>query len=1310
MKDNLEQTSAKEKSFLDIHNINRSDKTVTLGLCAMRKKLESEPMVALLDLIKEDPYIKFVPFAEEMIIEAPVDEWPVVDAFLCFYSSKFPLEKAEKYVKLRKPFEVNKVSRQRMLWDRTKIYKMLSESAIKTATHVIVRRTASIQNSPPISLRKLILPNRSILGKKDRFEESLVKIRHRGLSGSRKTHQPSTILTISDPRLKEVVEKFESRRNEVKEDSLPGFYTNRSQIPKFFFKDPSIGPDDLEKMRVLEKETMRIVSKKNEKDSEQEHSNEFINPLIEEFDNHILVNGTMVKKPFVEKPIDAEDHDIRIYYPLKEGGGCKMLFRKVANVSSKFDKSMNEVRKSGSFIYEEYLINDGFDIKVYSVGLNYFHAEARKSPTIDGKVRRTEDGKEERFPVNMSIAEKLMAKKVALLFGQMVCGFDIIRSKGTSYVCDVNGWSFVKNNPKYTNDCAFLIRKILHDAFAISAPIPLPILDRHSSKMEEEFAHQFRPSDNDCKPEREEVRSVICIFRHQDRTPKQKVKVEINEPLILNFLAEDPFHEKKLKSAAQLQKVLIALKEVLVAHETEVRDAEIKQELELSQINRRLASKEDLSGLKSELSPTISLHTPEKKYSEDLKHPERFEKVFKTEKAAKGDKSERLDKPEREGIRKISTCVKEANGDLVKADDLRTYHSTSLPRDTKHDHHVHCVSEKNNLTGSQKRGSDTREGHRGEAIKTSLEKISKFRLIIQVLENNGSFSGINRKVQIKPIRHRFDPVLRREVAISALLIMKWGGEITHSGIAQAERLGRTFRHECYPQNKDGLLRLHATYRHDLKVYSSDEGRCQSTAAAFTKGLLEISDDVTPIITSFVITDDHSRYLLDYGKTPSQGTAMIEKTNKNLEESFHCSTPLAESLKGVANETLIEKSRPITNPIKCLNDINGLIRRIVQKLTDLKAYLSSQESSSISGDKRLSGGFKESLPGQKFEKKFSATREEELPDAEEDASRPSPLRMSRGASGKERSLSRPSSVKNGAKANKAGEEGGVKGREGAFRPVSVSICRDESMDLVVKRWSKLFREFYSEKKKQFDLSKITEMIDMINYDMAHNREWFERIGSEPYELNRLLNSVAKFYIMAEYGVNNERKLALSTSVVSPLLRKIRNDLTWWTFDEANKPDEETLYKELCFGGGHQGLRKDMLTGDLISAWRHVRTRLYFTCASHMYTLFNMFTVGKKCRGIYADDERFEKVKSHTMVHYSGYFLIRLLEDLSPEPETSRFRLEVRFCPGLNDMVPSNPSTHERSFNPSIVLNESATLEGFIEFIDANIDKNATKTKK
>ena len=52
-----------------------------------------------------------------------------------------------------------------------------------------------------------------------------------------------------------------------------------------------------------------------------------------EDDDSLQVGDTIFHKPFVEKPVSAEDHNVRIYYPCADGGGSQQLFRKVLTIT-----------------------------------------------------------------------------------------------------------------------------------------------------------------------------------------------------------------------------------------------------------------------------------------------------------------------------------------------------------------------------------------------------------------------------------------------------------------------------------------------------------------------------------------------------------------------------------------------------------------------------------------------------------------------------------------------------------------------------------------------------------------------------------------------------------------------------------------------------------------------------------------------------------------------------------------------------------------------------------------------------------------
>ncbi|XP_029178378.1 inositol hexakisphosphate and diphosphoinositol-pentakisphosphate kinase-like [Nylanderia fulva] len=256
--------------------------------------------------------------------------------------------------------------------------------------------------------------------------------------------------------------------------------------------------------------------------------------VIEEHEDFIKINGKVLEKPFVEKPSDSENHYIYIYY---KGGGVRKLFRKINNISSEMDYTIKGIRKVGSFIYEEF-IPSTTDIKVYAMD-DRIYAESRKSPSVDGIVERDSKGKEKREVIKLTELECSYGKTITKAFKQLICGFDVIRYQDTSYVIDVNGWSFVKGNEMYYEMCF----KVLDRKFK-------EVSERKDEEMMKDNTTTFNYEPSSCNDpnlflyshycnsistspystsSREIPKLIVKIYRHGDRTPKQKLKVKMRE-------------------------------------------------------------------------------------------------------------------------------------------------------------------------------------------------------------------------------------------------------------------------------------------------------------------------------------------------------------------------------------------------------------------------------------------------------------------------------------------------------------------------------------------------------------------------------------------------------------------------------------------------------------------------------------------------------------------------------------------------------------------------------------------------------------
>ncbi|CAO3658279.1 unnamed protein product [Rhizopus stolonifer] len=302
---------------------------------------------------------------------------------------------------------------------------------------------------------------------------------------------------------------------------------------------------------------------------------------------HIEVDGERLEKTFIEKPVDGEDHNINIYYSENAGGGGRRLFRKIGNKSSEFDPELTTPKTEGSWVYEKLMETENCeDIKLYTVGPQFVYAETRKSPTVDGHVQRNTDGKEIRYRVKLSQEEEDIARKVSKAFGQTVCGIDILRVQGKSYVIDVNGWSFVKGNDFYYDQCAKILkesfcRSVQERPLCLADPIPPEILPENSWKL----------------------KAFVAVFRHGDRTPKEKIKISIMEQPFIDLL-QDSKREVVFRQKHQIESVMKAVN-ICLENSSEEKAGK------LVPLREALEKKHDLPGTKVQLKPKFDPETKE---------------------------------------------------------------------------------------------------------------------------------------------------------------------------------------------------------------------------------------------------------------------------------------------------------------------------------------------------------------------------------------------------------------------------------------------------------------------------------------------------------------------------------------------------------------------------------------------------------------------------------------------------------------------------------------------------------------------------
>lgn len=922
-----------------------------IGVCALDVKARSKPSRNILNRLIQNREFDVCVFGDKVILDESIENWPICDYLISFYSDGFPLDKAIAYVKARKPFCVNDVPMQKILWDRRLCLRLLDRINVPTPQRIEVNRDGG---------PRLLTPD--------------------------------------------VCKHIKDISGIVFEPTDPDPEAARAAAPR--------------KVELLDGGDI------------------------------LSVDGTLIKKPFVEKPTSGEDHNIIIYFPSSAGGGARKLFRKIGNKSSEYVEGLSVPRcithPEESFIYERFMqVDNAEDVKAYTVGPTYCHAETRKSPVVDGVVRRNTHGKEVRYVTGLSAEEKEIASKISTTFGQRVCGFDFLRAGGKSYVIDVNGWSFVKDNDDYYDHCANILKEIFIKEKlrkeGLTPPIPSPAISdvdpmaasmavraAYANKERELVAHvaaqqaqsrasmdkpavarevpgevvssqtitikgdskygsipasplasQFSSSVADSIPSTApstvsaapsvmqvdtpttvtavqddqepppppppkpswKLKGVVSVIRHADRTPKQKYKFTFHTAPFIELLKG---HQEEVLLIGEP-----ALASVLDAVDVAMREG-VEDRNKLKALRNVLIKKGSWAGTKVQIKPMFRKKPEDKEKKKDKKSDTPAEDDSKTENKNEGDTMKEEDHP-------LQTET-EGEGDKADSDAYKTRRSPK-----RHD----------------------------------------------------SLSGVTMS--------KFTAAEESLVLDKLQLIVKWGGEPTHSARYQAQELGESMRSDLGLMNREVLDEVH--------VFSSSERRVVTSAQIWAASFLNKKDVPEDFIT---IRKD----LLDDSNAAKDEMDKVKKKLKGLLRKGNERPP-----QFAWPDNMPEPAEVQTRVVQLMNFHRKVMQHNYAKLYSGAVNSLNAINNPSSGDKGAADG--NSTSGV--------------------------------------SISSLASVGSLSQAN-------------AVTGIQARWCCGEDAELFKERWEKLFAEFCDGEK--VDPSKISELYDTMKFDALHNRQFLEWVFAPP----------------------------------------------------------------------------------------------------------------------------------------------------------------------------------------------------------------------